>query len=177
MHVTASLSRPAIIKLLIGAVLMLGLLSLFVILAGNASAGGDAKVTVNSTANTDDGDCEGVPNDGTGNCTFREAINEVNDGNADIINFHPPVFSKQQPGVINLCGDDLDNPDDPKNPGVDGELPWILRDVVIDSTDTGVILDGGSKDGDCGAGDGPVLKTGWNWPAGPVEDGARSGWE
>ncbi len=22
-----------------------------------------------------------------------------------------------------------------------------------------------------------ILKTGWNWPAGPVEDGARSGWE
>ncbi|MEE8400383.1 MAG: 3-hydroxyacyl-CoA dehydrogenase family protein [Desulfobacterales bacterium] len=22
-----------------------------------------------------------------------------------------------------------------------------------------------------------VMKTGWNWPAGPVEGGARSGWE
>ena len=37
----ASISRPTIIKLLIGAIVTLGLLSLFVALAGNASAGGD----------------------------------------------------------------------------------------------------------------------------------------
>ena len=27
----------------------------------------------------------------------------VNDGDADIIDFHKPVLSKEQPGMINLC--------------------------------------------------------------------------
>ncbi|MCI0856106.1 MAG: hypothetical protein J4N98_05415, partial [Chloroflexi bacterium] len=135
---SASISRPAITKLLIGAVVMLGLLGLFVALAGNASAGGGTKVTVNTTANIDDGECEGAPNDDEiGNCSFREAINLVNNGDADIINFHKPVFSKEQPGVINLCDDD------------GGELPFFTREVVIDSKNSGVILDGGGKDDDC----------------------------
>ena len=135
----ASISRPAITKLLIGAIVMLGLLSLFVILAGNASAGDDATVTVNSTANIDDGTCEGAPNDDEiGNCTLPEAINMVNNGDADIINFHKPVFSKQQPGVIELCG-----------VGMGGGLPEINRDVIIDSSNSGVVIDGGWKDEDC----------------------------
>ena len=131
---TASISRAAITKLLIGAVVLLGLLGLFVALAGNASAGGDTKITVNSIANIDDGECEGAPNDDEiGNCTLHEAIDMVNDGDADIINFHKPVFSKEQPGVIELCEDDL------------GELPDIRRNIVIDSKNSGVILDGGSE--------------------------------
>ncbi|MCI0778281.1 MAG: hypothetical protein J4N95_08865, partial [Chloroflexi bacterium] len=135
---SASISRPAITKLLIGAVVMLGLLGLFVALAGNASAGGGTKVTVNTTANIDDGECEGAPNDDEiGNCSFREAINLVNNGDADIINFHKPVFSKEQPGVISLCDGE-------------GTLPEIERDVVIESKNSGVILDGGSKNDDCG---------------------------
>ena len=134
-----SITRPAITKLLIGAVVLLGLLGLFVALAGSASAGGDTKITVNSTANIDDGECEGAPNDDEiGNCTLREAINMVNNGDADIINFHKPVFSKEQPGVINLCEDDSE-----------GTLPEIRRDVVIDSKNSGVILDGGDKNEDC----------------------------
>ena len=136
---STSISRPAITKLLIGAVVILGLLGLFVALAGNASAGGDTKITVNSTANIDYGECEGAPNDDEiGNCTLREAIDMVNNGDADIINFHKPVFSKEQPGVINLCEDE----------GA-GDLPNIERDIVIDSKNSGVILDGGSKDEDC----------------------------
>ena len=116
---------------------MLGLLGLFVALAGNASAGGDTKITVNSTANIDDGECEGAPNDDEiGNCTLHEAIDMVNNGDADIINFHKPVFSKEQPGVIELCTGE-------------GELPPIERDIVIDSKNSGVILDGGDKDDDC----------------------------
>ena len=143
-----SISRPAITKLLIGAVVMLGLLGLFVALAGNASAGGDTKITVNSTANIDDGDCEGAPNDDeTGNCTLHEAIDMVNTGDADIINFHKPVFSKEQPGVINLCTDDGE-----------GDLPLITRDIKIDSKNSGVILDGGSKDDDCGVAAGQGLE-------------------
>ncbi|MCI0890902.1 MAG: hypothetical protein J4O04_08845, partial [Chloroflexi bacterium] len=118
-----SISRPAITKLLIGAVLMLGLLGLFVALASNASAGGGTKITVNSTANIDDDECEGAPNDDEiGNCTLHEAIDMVNNGDADIINFHKPVFSKEQPGVINLCSDDTE-----------GNLPLITRDIKIDS--------------------------------------------
>ena len=54
----------------------LGALSLFLT---QASAGPPA-VTVNSTSNTDDGDCEGTPNAGVGNCTLVEAINDVNAG-------------------------------------------------------------------------------------------------
>jgi len=138
------LKRPALVRLLFGAVLLLGLAVAFTVFASDASAGGDAKVTVNSTANIDDGDCEGPPNnDATGNCTLHEAIDMVNAGDADIINFHPPVFSKEQPGVINICDDD------PVHAG-DADLPEIARDVVIDSKDSGVIIDGGNKDDDCG---------------------------
>ena len=73
---TASISRSTITKLLVAAAVTLGLLGLFVILAaGQASAGGDTKVTVNSTAFIDDGVCEGAPNDDEiGNCTLPEAI-------------------------------------------------------------------------------------------------------
>ena len=136
---STSISRPAIAKLFIGAVLLLGLLGLFVALAGDASAGGDTKITVNSTANIDDGECEGAPNDDEiGNCTLHEAIDMVNNGDADIINFHKPVFSKEQPGVISLCEDDGE-----------GDLPLIERDIMIDSKNSGVIIDGGNKDEDC----------------------------
>ena len=123
-----------------GAVLLLGLAVAFTVFAGNASAGGDTKITVNSTANIDDGKCEGAPNDDeTGNCTLHEAIDMVNNGDADIINFHKPIFSKEQPGVINLCSGE-------------GELPDITRDIVIDSKNSGVILDGGSKEKECKGG-------------------------
>ena len=134
-----SFSRPALVRLLLAAALLMGLAVAFTVFAGNASAGGDTKITVNSTANIDDGACEGAPNDDEiGNCTLHEAIDMVNNGDADIINFHKPVFSKEQPGVINLCDED--------NGGMD--LPAIERDVVIDSKNSGVILDGGNKD-DC----------------------------
>ena len=140
-----SISRPAITKLLLAAAVMLGLLGLFVALAGNASAGGDTKITVNSTANIDDGECEGAPNDDeVGNCTLHEAIDMVNNGDADIINFHKPVFSKEQPGVIDLCS------------GF-GDLPPITHDIKIDSKNSGVILDGGTKDDDCDSKDEAVV--------------------
>ena len=60
------LTRPSLVRLLFGAVVLLGLAVAFTVFAGNASAGGDAKVTVNSTANIDDGECEGAPNDDSG---------------------------------------------------------------------------------------------------------------
>ena len=102
---------------------------------------GASKITVNTTANVNDGACEGAPNsDEIGNCTLREAIDLVNNGDVDIITFHPPVFSSAFPGVISLCGGVS---------GGDGDLPIIDRDVVIDATNTGVILDGGTKDVDC----------------------------
>jgi CSLREA domain-containing protein len=131
-----STSRIPVAKLLIGLGLTVvaAVAALAVVLP--ASAGGDAVVTVNSISNTDDGDCEGAPNAGAGNCTLREAINAVNDGDADIIKFHPAVFAKAQPGVISLCN-------------ADHNLPFIERDVVIDSTDSGVVIDGGNKDNDC----------------------------
>ena len=128
------LASPALIRLLLGAVLLLGLAVAFTVFAGNASAGGDTVVTVNSTGNFDDGDCEGPPNDdAAGNCTLAEAIDVANAGDADIINFHPPVFSKQSPGVIDIEGGD-------------GCLPSINVDVIIDSPDTGVIIDGDADD-------------------------------
>ena len=126
-------------KLLVGTAVMLGLLALAAVAAHGAAAGGDATVSVNSTANTDDGACEGPPNDdAAGNCTLREAIFAVNAGNAGVINFHPPVFAEQQPGVIELCADSSA-----------GELPAITRDVTIDATGSAVVLNGGSTDVDC----------------------------
>ena len=140
----ASISRPALVRLLLAASLLLGIAVAFMVFAGNASAGGDTKITVNSTANIDDGECEGAPNDDEiGNCTLHEAIDMVNNGDADIINFHPPVFSKEQPGVINLCDDDPVH-------GAEADLPEITRDILIDSKDSGVIIDGGATDEDCG---------------------------
>ncbi|MCH7580018.1 MAG: hypothetical protein IIB22_07220 [Chloroflexi bacterium] len=118
---------------------MLVLIGLAVLAAHSAAAGGDSTVTVNSPANTDDGACEGPPNDDqNGDCTLREAILEVNAGHAGVIKFHPPAFAEQQPGVIGLCAD-----------GSAGELPPITRDVIIDATGSAVVLDGGSKDIDC----------------------------
>ena len=113
---------------------------MFVALAGSASAGGDAKVTVNSTANIDDGACEGPPNnDALGNCTLHEAIDMVNEGDADVIRFHPPVFSKEQPGEILLCTSE-------------GALPDIVVDLRIESKDSGVIIDGGRDNDSCSSG-------------------------
>jgi len=106
--------------------------------AGNA----DAILTVNSTANTDDGACGGAPNttNPSGNCTFREGINAVNAGLATKLNFHPPVFSVATPGVIQI-----DNGDFPNN-AAGNCLPAIERDgVTIDNTSTGVVIDGDSS--------------------------------
>ena len=114
-------------------------LALFTFQSNASSFGGGSKVIVNSTANIDDGECEGAPNDGEiGNCTLHEAIDAVNNGEATIITFHEPVFTKKQPGVINLCADDGE-----------GALPFIERPMVIDSNDSGVVLTGGLEDEDC----------------------------
>ncbi|MEX2158637.1 MAG: hypothetical protein WEB04_04470, partial [Dehalococcoidia bacterium] len=115
--------------LLVAAIVLTGLVALSAGLAREARAGAVAKLTVNSTANNDDGDCSGAPNAGSGDCTLREAINDVNDGLADEINFHPAVFSQAAHGVIQL---DL---------GL-GPLPPILRQVKIDAKGVGVVLDG-----------------------------------
>ena len=130
-------TRPMAVRvtlLAIVAALMIGALSVFV---NEVTAGADSKVTVNTVSNTDDGDCGGAPNAGSGDCTFREAINAVNAGLADTINFHKDVFSKASPGVIFIDGDVTDN---------EGCLPTIEREVTIDSTNTGVVLDGDTND-------------------------------
>jgi len=72
--------------------------------AGKAHAGVISKITVNSTGNTDDGDCEGPANDNTigGDCTLIEAINDANDGLANVINFRPSVFTVAIRGRISI---------------------------------------------------------------------------
>jgi hypothetical protein len=72
--------------------------------AGKAHAGVISKITVNSTGNTDDGDCEGPANDNTigGDCTLIEAINDANDGLANVINFQPSVFTVAARGHISI---------------------------------------------------------------------------
>ena len=139
----AQLARPALARLLLAGVVLLGLAVAVTVFAGSAGAGDGTVVTVNTTANIDDGECEGAPNDGAGNCSLHEAIDDVNAGLADIIRFHPPAFGKEDPGVIQID---------------DGEecLPDIERDVIIDSPDTGVVIDGDIDDDntpvDCEAG-------------------------
>ncbi len=145
MHTTGSRtisgSRPIAIRLLLVAIVAavtVGALSVYT--AHQTSAGVGLKVTVNSVGNTDDGGCGGAPNAGSGDCTLHEAIDVVNEGKADEINFHKTVFSKASPGVIQIdLGDFADN---------DGDncLPPIEREVIIDSSNTGVILDGDAND-------------------------------
>ncbi len=126
-------------NVLLGAAIVLVLAGIAMLAVHGAAAGGTVTVTVNSTANIDDGACEGPPNDqATGDCTLREAILHVNAGHAGVIDFLPAAFPEQQPGVIELCGD-----------GSAGELPAITRGVTIDATGSAVVLDGGSKDVAC----------------------------
>lgn len=135
--------RPATaLRLLIGAALLLALVGLTAVLtAQRADAGAVGTLVVNSTANTDDGDCGGPPNNqAVGNCTLHEAIDQVNLGLADTIKFHPAVFPKQSPGVIDLESFDTDDTlqgYDIDYPG----LPPIQREVTIDNTGTHVVLD------------------------------------
>ncbi len=145
MHTTGSRtisgSRPIAIRLLLVAIvaaITVGALSVYT--AHQTSAGVGLKVTVNSVGNTDDGGCTGAPNAGSGDCTLHEAIDVVNEGKADEINFHKATFPKASPGVIQI-----DLGDDPVNDG-DNCLPPIEREVVIDSSNTGVILDGDAND-------------------------------
>ncbi len=130
-------ARPMAIRVLLVAIvaaITVGALSVYT--AQQTSAGAATTVTVNSVGNTDDGSCSGAPNAGSGDCTLHEAIDVVNDGKADVINFHKTVFPKVTPGVIQVdLGDFAEN---------DGDncLPPIVREVVIDSSNTGVVLDG-----------------------------------
>jgi hypothetical protein len=129
------------VRVLLGATVLFALLAVAFGVQQRADAGVALKVTVNSLANDDpfdpnDGDCEGLPNDNVigGDCTLAEAIVAANNGEADVINFHPPVFPKANPGVIIIDSDIVGN---------NGCLPTLTRDnVTIDSEDTGVILDG-----------------------------------
>jgi hypothetical protein len=105
--------------------------------AGEPSVSGATDtLVVNSTSNSDDGDCEGHGNDDIigGNCTFHEAIDAVNSGEAGRITFDAVQFSNAQPGVIVV---------DDSRAGSLGCLPAIaVDDVVIDATGRGVVLDG-----------------------------------
>ena len=121
--------RPMGLRLLGGSLLLVGLIALAAVLGPHTRVSAATIVTVNSTANTDDGACTGSPNSGLGNCTLREAINVVNAGLADTIKFHIPVFSEATPGVINL------------EAGL-GQLPVITGEVTIDARGAGVIIDG-----------------------------------
>jgi CSLREA domain-containing protein len=128
-YTTGSRSNSLGLRLTLVGIVAAFAVSLFALHARNAHAVTATVVTVNSTANTDDGICSGPPNAGTGNCTLREAIYTVNAGQADTIKFHPTIFSKATPGVINL------------ESGF-GDLPTITREVTIDGTGAGVIIDG-----------------------------------
>lgn len=138
MHTTGSRTtfriRPVVAKLLLGtivAAISLGALGVFAIQRTGAVVGSQ-KITVNSVLNTEDGLCEGegntAPVTGDGDCTLREAITAVNNGLATTINFRLATFPKASPGVINIEG------------GA-GALPTIVRDIIIDATTAGVILD------------------------------------
>jgi CSLREA domain-containing protein len=121
------------------AVLVLLLTNAVILRTGGhrARAGFAPSATVNSTANADDGDCEGPPNDDIvgGACTLREAINAVNSGGPNAILFEPRVFTTLSPGVIDLGHGG-------------GCLPDIKRSGVrIDLSGAAVILDG-DGDGD-----------------------------
>jgi CSLREA domain-containing protein len=91
-----------------------------------APAGG-APLTVNSTANSSDSSCD------SSNCTLREAIEAVNDGVTNLIEFDPSVFPPATPGVIDIEGGD-------------GPLPAIAADATIDLSDAAVTIDGDSND-------------------------------
>jgi hypothetical protein len=119
-------------RLALVAILAAVVFGLRAVLPSGDAAAGAIKVTVNSTANTDDGDCDHPPT-GTDDCTLHEAIDAVNAGLADEINFHPPTFPPAQKAVINLEGGE-------------GCLPIITREVTIDATNAGVILDGDQDD-------------------------------
>jgi CSLREA domain-containing protein len=88
---------------------------------------GAGPLTVNSTANTSDGTCD------VASCTLREAIEDVNDGVSDLIEFDPDVFDEFDPPTINI---------------EDGEgvLPAISSDVTIDLTGAGLVIDGDGND-------------------------------
>jgi CSLREA domain-containing protein len=129
MNTTGSRSNALKLRFSVVGIVAAFAVGLFALHAHNAHAVTPSVVTVNSTANTDDGICSGPPNAGTGNCTLREAIYAVNAGQADTIKFHPAAFSKTTPGVINL------------ESGF-GDLPTIVREVTIDGTGAGVIIDG-----------------------------------
>jgi hypothetical protein len=83
-----------------------------------------APPTVNSTANTDDGVCNGPPNkdpNPAGNCTLHEAIDRVNAGGADTIEFSTS-------GTIDVSS------------GL-GQLPdFTLANVTINSKGRNIIL-------------------------------------
>lgn len=101
----------------------------------DASAGTPPEtVIVNSPLNIhadlDVGDCA-TPLIGT--CTFGQAINYVNEGLSSRIGFHTSVFTTTGPGVIPI-------------ESADGCLPGIRVDVVIDSKNAGVVLDGDVND-------------------------------
>lgn len=128
--------------LAVASMLLLSMVGVFTALGTQQAQAGqaDSMLTVNSTANTETAPilpvtaanaCGGFPNTTNlaGDCTLREAINAVNAGLADKINFHPTTFSVATPGVIDIEG------------GL-GCLPAIDRPVTIDSANTGVVIDG-----------------------------------
>ncbi len=118
--------------ILLTALLFLATASLLQDGGRQARAGFVPRVYVNSTGNASDGDCEGPPNDRVigGECTLREAIEEVNEGGTGSIGFVPRVFSGSAPSAI-----DLENGD--------GCLPRIQTSgVTIDLSGANVIIDG-----------------------------------
>jgi CSLREA domain-containing protein len=112
---------------------------------------GAAKLTVNSTANDDDGSCDHPPGPGI-DCTLHEAIDAANAGLGNLINFHPATFPEAQPGTIFLDQGS-------------GPLPFIIAQITIDAKGTGVILDG-DTDND-----------GFGVPWGIVADAQKNGFD
>ena len=105
--------RTLALRVTLLAIVAAFVIGVLAILAYNTRAA-TITVTVNTTDNDDDSSCDPLA---SGDCTLHEAIDDANNGAADIIKFDTSVFS---PGTIDLSTGELD-------------LPVIEVEVIIDA--------------------------------------------
>jgi CSLREA domain-containing protein len=105
-----------------------------------------ANLTVNSAADDDDGSCDAAP----GDCTLREAIDDLNAGLGSSIGFDPATFP---PGVLTPIA-------------VASALPALTESgTTVDGSGTGVVIDGPAL---AGAEDGLAFESGAGTPLSTV---------